>query len=165
MVSVLGATIAVIAIIALTLTSLAGSANGMLGSATSGATSIDANAAGGKAGVLVRFVQALGSGTFGAIFSAVSNLAGIAVVALLSILLTYYFMRDGPTYWRGFLKRVEPGRRSHIEAAGQRAFNVLGGYMVGTGAISIFGAATQQISDSSSPARWRARISDSPMSR
>jgi len=73
----------------------------------------------------------------------VSNLAGIAVVALLSILLTYYFMRDGATYWKSFLERVEPGRRSHIQAAGQRAFNVLGGYMVGTGAISIFGAATQ----------------------
>jgi predicted PurR-regulated permease PerM len=38
---------------------------------------------------------------------------------------------------------VEPGRRSHVEAAGRRAFGVLGGYMVGTGAISIFGAATQ----------------------
>ncbi len=143
LVSVLGATLAVIGIIALTLTSLAGSANGMFSSATTGATSVDANAAGGKAGVLVAFVDALSRGTLGAIFSAVSNLAGIAVIALLSILLTYYFMRDGATYWRGFLERVEPGRRSHIQAAGQRAFNVLGGYMVGTGAISIFGAATQ----------------------
>ena len=142
LVSVLGATIAVVAIIALTLNSLAGSANGMIGSATTGATSVDTSA-GGKAGVLVGFVQAVGNGTIATIFSAVSNLAGIAVVALLSILLTYYFMRDGATYWRSFLERVEPGRRSHIEAAGQRAFSVLGGYMVGTGAISLFGAATQ----------------------
>jgi predicted PurR-regulated permease PerM len=83
------------------------------------------------------------NGTAGNIFAAVSNLAAIGVIALLSILLTYYFMRDGATYWRSFLERVEPGRRSHIQAAGQRAFNVLGGYMVGTGAISLFGAATQ----------------------
>ncbi len=38
---------------------------------------------------------------------------------------------------------MEPGRRSHVEAAGGRAFSVLGGYMIGTGAISAFGAATQ----------------------
>jgi predicted PurR-regulated permease PerM len=142
LVSVLGATLAVIGIIALTLNSLAGSADGMIGSATTGATSVDTSA-GGKAGVLVGFVQSVGNGTIATIFSAASNLAGIAVVALLSILLTYYFMRDGATYWKSFLERVEPGRRSHIQAAGQRAFNVLGGYMVGTGAISIFGAATQ----------------------
>ena len=140
--SVLGATVAVIGIIALTVTSLAGSANGMIGSASAGATSVDASAS-GKAGTLVEFVHAVGNGTLRAIFGAISNLAGIAVIALLAILLTYYFMRDGPAYWGRFLDRVEPGRRSHIQAAGHRAFGVLGGYMVGTGAISVFGAATQ----------------------
>jgi predicted PurR-regulated permease PerM len=52
-------------------------------------------------------------------------------------------MRDGAAYWQSFLARIEPHRRSHIGAAGRRAFGVLGGYMVGTGAISLFGAATQ----------------------
>ena len=62
---------------------------------------------------------------------------------LLAILLTFYFLRDGDGFWQSFLERVEPGRRSHVEAAGSRAFDVLGGYMLGTGAISAFGAATQ----------------------
>jgi predicted PurR-regulated permease PerM len=79
----------------------------------------------------------------GAVAGRLSSLAGLGVVLLLSVLLTYYFLRDGDSFWRGFLERVEPGRRSHVEAAGSRAFDVLGGYMIGTGAISIFGAATQ----------------------
>jgi predicted PurR-regulated permease PerM len=64
-------------------------------------------------------------------------------VLLLSTLLTFYFMRDGDAFWRSFLGRVDPARRSDVEAAGSRAFDVLGGYMIGTGAISLFGAATQ----------------------
>jgi predicted PurR-regulated permease PerM len=140
--SVVGATLAVFAIIALTVVSLIGSADEMVGAASAGATSVDAST-GGNAGWLVGLVQSFGLGILGTIAGGLSDLAGIAVVILLAILLTYYFMRDGATYWRSFLARVEPGRRSHIEAAGRRAFGVLGGYMVGTGAISIFGAVTQ----------------------
>jgi predicted PurR-regulated permease PerM len=140
--SVLGATLAVFAIIALTVVSLIGSADEMVGTASAGAGSADASA-GGNAGFLVGLVHSFGLGILATIAGGLSNLAGIAVVILLAILLTYYFMRDGAAYWRGFLARVEPGRRSHVEAAGRRAFGVLGGYMVGTGAISIFGAATQ----------------------
>ena len=52
-------------------------------------------------------------------------------------------MRDGPEAWARFLERFEPGRRSYIGAAGGRAFAVLGGYMLGTSAISLFGAVSQ----------------------
>ena len=138
----LGATLAVILIIGLTAVSLAGSANDMTSSAAAGAGSTD-DAAGGYAGILVNVVRTFGLGVVATVATTLSNLAGIAVVVLLSILLTYYFMRDGASFWRAFLDRLEPGRRSYVEAAGSRAFGVLGGYMVGTGAISIFGAATQ----------------------
>jgi putative heme transporter len=138
----LGATIAVVAIVGLTVVSLAGSASDIVAQGASGAASVDTSA-GGNAGALVSLVQTFGVGIVATIASVISSLASVAVVSLLSILLTYYFMRDGHAFWRGFLDRVEPGRRSHVEAAGTRAFNVLGGYMVGTGAISIFGAATQ----------------------
>jgi predicted PurR-regulated permease PerM len=140
--SVLGATIAVFAIIALTVVSLIGSADEMVASASAGAASADAST-GGNAGALVELVQKFGLGVVLTIGDGLSQLAGVGVVILLAILLTYYFMRDGATYWGGFLARLEPARRSHVEAAGRRAFGVLGGYMVGTGAISIFGAATQ----------------------
>ena len=138
----LGGTLAVSAIIALTLVSLVGPVGDMIDQAVAGAESVNASVA-GNAGALVKLVQTFGTGVLVTIASALSSLAGLAVVLLLSVLLTFYFMRDGPAFWRGFLDRVEPGRRSHIDAAGKRAFGVLGGYMVGTGAISIFGAATQ----------------------
>jgi putative heme transporter len=137
----LGATLAVVAIIALTSASLVGSIDGAVGTGTSGAAAADSTI--GAGGVITRVVEAFGLGTLAAVGGAISSLGGIAVVILLAILLTYYFMRDGARFWETFLRRVEPGRRSHIQAAGSRAFGVLGGYMVGTGAISIFGAATQ----------------------
>jgi predicted PurR-regulated permease PerM len=137
----LGATLAVVAIIALTTASLVGSIDGAVATGTSGAAAADSTV--GAGGVVTRVVETFGLGTLAAVGGAISSLGGIAVVILLAILLTYYFMRDGATFWETFLRRVEPGRRSHIQAAGSRAFGVLGGYMVGTGAISIFGAATQ----------------------
>ena len=99
--------------------------------------------AGGNAGTWSTLVQTFGIGILATIAGVLSSLSGITIVLLLATLLTFYFMRDGEAFWRRFLERVEPGRRSQVDAAGSRAFNVLGGYMIGTGAISIFGAATQ----------------------
>jgi predicted PurR-regulated permease PerM len=140
--STVGATFGVIAIVGLTVASLADSIEGIRGTATAGAGSADASA-GGNAGAVVGLVQTFAGGTVATVIAAISSLAGIAIIILLSVLLTYYFMRDGESYWQSFLARLEPGRRSRIEAAGGRAFGVLGGYMLGTGAISVFGAATQ----------------------
>ena len=140
--SVLGGTLGVVVIIGLTVASLIGPIGDIIATARAGASSVDSSA-GGNAGTLVGVVESFGLGTLATVGSAIANLAGVGIVILLSILLTFYFMRDGPAYWASFLQRVEPGRRSRIEAAGGRAFSVLGGYMVGTGAISIFGAATQ----------------------
>ncbi len=138
----LGALAATVFIIALTVVSLAGSASEVTGQATTGASSADAST-GGNAGVLVGLVESYGAGIIVTIANVLSSLSGLVVVLLLSVLLTYYFMRDGDAFWRTFLDRVEPGRRSQVKAAGHRAFGVLGGYMIGTGAISLFGAATQ----------------------
>lgn len=138
----LGATLGVIVIVTLTLVSLAGPVGDMVDQAVAGAGSVD-DSVGGNAGPLVTLVETFGLGVVATIAGLLSTLAGLGVVLLLSVLLTFYFMRDGDSFWRDFLSRVEPGRRSHVEAAGRRAFNVLGGYMIGTGAISLFGAATQ----------------------
>jgi predicted PurR-regulated permease PerM len=114
----------------------------MVDQAVEGAGSAN-DSVGGNAGPLVTLVETFGLGVVGTIAGLLSTLASLGVVLLLSVLLTFYFMRDGDSFWRDFLERVEPGRRSHVEAAGSRAFSVLGGYMIGTGAISLFGAATQ----------------------
>ncbi len=138
----LGAALGIIVIVGLTLVALAGPAGDMIGSAVAGAGSADTST-GGNAGILVTLVQTFGIGILGTIAGVLSSLASLSVVLLLATLLTFYFMRDGSQFWEAFLGRVEPGRRSHVAAAGSRAFDVLGGYMVGTGAISLFGAATQ----------------------
>ena len=138
----LGAVAGVVVIVGLTIISLAGPANDAISAAVSGAGSAN-ESAGGNAGPLVTLVQTFGAGILVTLAGVLSSLASVAVMILLSTLLTYYFLRDGDAFWRAFLARVEPGRRTHVEAAGSRAFSVLGGYMLGTGAISIFGAATQ----------------------
>lgn len=138
----LGAAFGVILIVTLTIISLAVPASQAIEQAVAGAGSANGSA-GGNAGILVTLVQTFGAGIVRTIASALSGLAGLGVVLLLATLLTFYFMRDGDAFWRAFLGRVEPGRRTHVAAAGSRAFDVLGGYMIGTGAISLFGAATQ----------------------
>ena len=68
---------------------------------------------------------------------------GLAVVGVIGVLLTFYFMRDGSRLWSLATARLAGWRRVEVDAAGGRAVGVLGGYMIGTGAISLFGAATQ----------------------
>ena len=68
---------------------------------------------------------------------------GLAVVIVIGALLTFDFMRDGPRFWSFATSRLAEWRRVEVDAAGGRAIGVLGGYMIGTGAIALFGAATQ----------------------
>ena len=98
----------------------------------------------GKRGALVALVEGFGAGVllYDRRRPPEPRRAWRSIV-FLAVLLTFYFLRDGDMFWATFLRRIEPGRRSYIDAAGTRAVNVLGGYMLGTGAISIFGAATQ----------------------
>ncbi len=71
------------------------------------------------------------------------SLAGAAVILLLSTLLTFYFLRDGGDLWSRATSRLRPGALADVDAAASRAFDVLGGYMIGTAAISFVGAASQ----------------------
>ena len=68
---------------------------------------------------------------------------GLAVVMVIGALLTFDFMRDGSGFWSFATSRLAEWRRTEVDAAGGRAVGVLGGYMIGTGAISLFGAVSQ----------------------
>ncbi len=85
-------------------------------------------------GVLLQAAQAVLAGS-----------VGLVVVSVLGVLLTFYFMRDGSRFWSFATSRLAEWRRAEVDAAGGRAVGVLGGYMIGTGAISLFGAATQLV--------------------
>ena len=73
----------------------------------------------------------------------VAGSVGLAVVSVIGVLLTFDFMRDGPRFWSFATSRLALWRRTEVEAAGGRAVGVLGGYMIGTGAIALFGAVSQ----------------------
>jgi len=111
----------------------------LVDSTTGGATSITDSA----------FVKTLagqvGSGMLGALASLLQGIAGFAVTMLLSILLTFYLLRDGSRGWGAVTRRFKGWRGETIDLAGQRAVSVLSGYMIGTGGLAAFGAISQAI--------------------
>ena len=100
---------------------------------------------GGILGPLVAAAREYGTGFAAAIAEAVSALATIGVVLVLSGLLCFYFLLDGEKFWRYLQGRIRRDRVDEVDAAANRALGVLSGYMVGTGAVSLFGAVTQYI--------------------
>jgi putative heme transporter len=119
-----------IAAIGLAATSGAGSVS----SAAGGALDLLASAVASGGGDLIRNVAAIGSAVGSAL-----------VVVVLSVLLSFYFLKDGGRLWQRTLSRVRPEAANEVEQAGSRAFQVLSGYMIGTGAISLVGAASQLV--------------------
>ena len=86
----------------------------------------------------------LGTSGLSTIAEVAQGLASIAVVTVLGAMLAFYFLRDGggtvgPDRWGS----PGPPRRPSSHAAGVRAFEVMGGYMGGTAAISFVGSASQ----------------------
>ncbi len=77
------------------------------------------------------------------IISLGQSAASIGVILLLGTLLTFYLLRDGGALWDRLIKRVPSGAVTEVDDAGTRAADVLGGYMFGTAAISLVGAASQ----------------------
>jgi len=110
--------------------------------ASAGASKIASAAPAALGGVESATTEATGTLLI-ATTSVVAGTASFVVIVVLATLLTFYFLRDGSRVWAALMTRLAPWRRTDVDAAGTRAAGVLGGYMIGTGAISIFGAATQ----------------------
>jgi putative heme transporter len=135
-----GTSVAIIAVVVLTLASLIGPIAELASTSTAGAESSGAQAVG-----IGSFVAAIGGGLVSTVASAAANIVGIVLVLLLGGFLTFYFIRDGRRVWHGLTRGVPADRRGLLDGAGARAVDVLGGYMVGTAAISAFGAASQWV--------------------
>jgi putative heme transporter len=71
--------------------------------------------------------------------------ARLGLVLILTLLLTFFFLRDGPIWWARVVGRLGGLRRDHIDSAGKNAVDVLGGYMIGTAIIALFGAVTSAL--------------------
>ncbi len=71
--------------------------------------------------------------------------ARLSLFLILTLLLTFFFLRDGPAWWARALGRLQGARRERIDTAGTSAVHVLGGYMIGTAIIALFGAVTSAL--------------------
>jgi len=77
------------------------------------------------------------------VISVSTGVAEFAVVMAVGVILTFIGLRDGRSTWDRLTSYTAPWRRVELDSAADRAVSVTGGYMLGTGAISLFGAATQ----------------------
>jgi predicted PurR-regulated permease PerM len=141
-ISVGGSFLAVAAILILAAASLVRHADEMASTASSGA--------GTASGALGGHLDLAADAAEGGLRAAVQTIAGLAeasaavlTITVLGTLLSFYLLRDGGTLWDRLVARVRPDVAPDVAMAGSRAFDVLGGYMIGTGAISLVGAASQ----------------------
>jgi len=105
---------------------------------------VDAAAAGAgrfDLGWLRDAVLRIGSEVRVDVASILASTAGLVLDIVLALLLCFFLLRDGPSWWRAASGRLATGRREPVQAAGHRAVGILAGYMGGTALISLFGAA------------------------
>ena len=136
----LGTVITIVGIVIVTLITMIGPLQEMLATAEDGASQGILGSVG-----FADLVHAFTSGFLQDVVALISGIASLGVVLLLSTLLTFYFLRDGEAAWRKSIARFDERRRATLDQAGTRAAEVLGGYMVGTAVISVFGAGTTAI--------------------
>jgi predicted PurR-regulated permease PerM len=127
----------VIGVIVLTIVSMLGSVDEVVDTSIAGAIKANQDVH------LVDVVRAFGTGLLTGVSEAVAAIASLGVVLLLATLLTFYFLRDGTVWWSNGIARIHGVRGDRIALAGPKAIDILNGYMVGTGVISVFGAVTQ----------------------
>ncbi len=137
-----GGFLAISGILILTVVSLIEQAGELSDSVSAGASTAN-DALGGHLQIPADATAAGLAGMVRTLAQVGESLASVAVIVLLSTLLTFYFLRDGGELWSRATSRLRPGTLAEVDAAGSRAFDVLGGYMIGTAAISFVGAASQ----------------------
>ena len=137
-----GTVLIVIVVLGLTVASLVDQAQQIATTTSTGA----ASASDSLGGQLQLGTDAIGQGLGALVRTLIGvgeTLASMVVVALLGTLLAFYLLRDGAALWARSIARVPSSRRPEVDLAGTRAVSVLGGYMIGTAAISFVGAASQ----------------------
>jgi len=133
---------AIVAILGITVGVILAQADAIVGSASSGAGSVD-DAVGGGLNILSALVSAAGSGILGAAAGVGTDIVAFALGILLGGLLTFFLLRDAGHGWSVATRPLVSWRREELDGAASRSVNVLGGYMLGTGVISAVGAASQ----------------------
>ena len=138
MATTLGATLAIVLALAVTIIWTLTPMQEVLDTATVGANHIDT-------GWLTSAAGQISSAVSISMLGVVRGVIGIGLALVLLVLLTFFFLRDGGTFWDAATDRIRGARRDHLDEAGERAVAVLSGYMVGTALISLFGAVTSAL--------------------
>lgn len=136
--SVTGATIAIVAgILWITIASLAESMGEIVSTSGMGANNLGIGSAPGD------LVTAFGGGTASTIAALVSGAVSTVLVITVSILLIFFFLRDGKTWWSYVLVRIPANRRDRVNEVGVQSVDILRGTMTGTAIASFAGAVLQ----------------------
>lgn len=137
-----GSFLAILGLLVLAFVSLFEQADEIAASASSGAANVD-SAASGQLGAFNDMVGAGSTTGLQVIDSLSGAIPALVTVTVLATLLTYYFLSDGGGLWHRTFARLATRHRRKLDLAAGRAMGVLGGYMVGTAAISLVGAGSQ----------------------
>lgn len=84
-----------------------------------------------------------GGGVLQTIRDVLTGLTALFVGLVLSAVLSFFVLRDGSRGWAALTRSLPGWRHDIVDRAGTRAVEILGGYMISTGVLSAFGAATQ----------------------
>ena len=100
----------------------------------SGALPIDVTQLEDLRATVVDFITSAEFGS-GAI-AGVGNVVEIVTGLVLTIVLLFYFLKDGPEIWSFLIKPFRPDLHARAERVGHRAVRVLGGYVSGTAVVA-----------------------------
>jgi predicted PurR-regulated permease PerM len=138
--SVTGATIAIVAVVLyVTIASLANSMGDIVGTAELGGDRL------GLGSAPADLVAAFGGGIANTVTSLISGAVSTTLVLAISVLLIFFFLRDGRTWWSYVLARIPGNRRERVNEVGVQSVGILRGTMTGTAIASLAGAVLQWI--------------------
>jgi predicted PurR-regulated permease PerM len=137
-----GTFLLLLAIIVIAVAQLAGPMIDAMRASFDGAQAANATAS-GDLEALIGLVASVGSAIVEAIGTVAGAISVLAVILVLSPLLAFYLLRDAQRGWAHVTARATPWRRAELQRAGVESTEILGGYMLGTAAISAVGAISQ----------------------
>jgi putative heme transporter len=137
-----GGFLGILIVVGVTLNALVDQATELTAGASAGAEGLNGWVR-GHAALIGKAITQGGDELVKAIVSVSQGIVSVVAIVILSTLLSFYFLRDGGRLWARAIAHVQPALAPQVDAAGRRAMDALGGYMIGTGVISLVGAASQ----------------------
>jgi predicted PurR-regulated permease PerM len=87
-----------------------------------------------------RAVDTLTSGVSGAGLGPARTAVEVLGAGFLTLVLLFFFLKDGPLMWEWITRRIRPPRRPTVDIGGHAAFDALGAYMRGVAITGIVDA-------------------------